>query len=79
VAFLVNPFRSKMSEVLTNSSGELIPTNASENAIVEDIKKSNGSFAPALRRAQSIVTRILRRLESAPAPPGAPPDPTAVC
>jgi hypothetical protein len=63
-------------QVCEDSSRKVTPTNTSRSAIGEEIRNAKGTLLPALRRAQPVVTGILKRLESAPAPPGAPPDPT---
>jgi hypothetical protein len=65
---------SEIPQVCSDSSRQPLPTNTSGSAITEDIKKSNGTLVPALRRVHPVVTRILRRLESMPAPPGPPPE-----
>ena len=45
-------------------------------ASINGFKTPEGTIVPALRRAQPIVTRILQRLASLPAPPDPPPDAT---
>ena len=69
-----NPQLRAVPQVRDDGSRQSIPTCTSQTANITEIASAEGTLVPALRRAHGVLARILRRLESAPAPPSAPPD-----
>ena len=61
------------AQVLAEGIRKLTPTNTSQTASIEELQLS-GTLAPALRRVQAVVARILQRcLSDIQTPPGTPP------